>query len=203
MQPKTFDLNRRVGTETSKSYRSLIESGFMQRYFSGDCIIEIGYAGGNGALPITHNAIGIDQHYPGYDGTHLPFLDASQDTVYSSHCLEHLPNPAAALADWFRVLRVGGFLILVVPHQQLYEKKMTMPSRYSGEHLKFYMPSTLLLEIERALPFGQWRLRAMYDNDVGFDYSLSAFTHSTGCLEMVAVIERIPYYPYINEMLTS
>jgi SAM-dependent methyltransferase len=203
MTNKTFDPTRRVGTETSKSYQYLIDSGFMQRYFSGDNIIEIGYSGGNGAVPITENAIGIDQGYPGYDGVHLPFTDASQDTVYSSHCLEHLPNPHAALAEWFRVVRVGGHLIIAVPHQQLYEKKMMMPSRYSNEHLKFYMPSTLLLDIERALPFGEWRLRGLYDNDMGFDYSLSAYEHSTGCLEIIAIIERIPHHAYIDQMLVS
>jgi hypothetical protein len=114
-----------------------------------------------------------------------------------------LPNPQAALADWFRVVRVGGHLIIVVPHQQLYEKKMTLPSRYSNEHLKFYMPSTLLLDIERSRPFGEWRLRGLYDNDMGFNYSLSAFEHSVGCLEMVAIVERIPRYPYIDQMLKS
>lgn len=201
MTNKIFDPARHVGTETSKSYKYLIESGFMQRYFSGDNIIEIGFSGGNNAVPITENAIGIDRNYPGYDGVRLPFPDASQDTVYSSHCLEHIHNPHAALAEWFRVVRVGGFLIVVVPHQQLYEKKMTVPSRYSNEHLKFYMPSTLLLDIERSLPFGEWRLRSLYDNDMGFDYALSAFDHSVGCLEMVAIVERIPRYAYIDQML--
>lgn len=199
---KTFDLNRNVGHETSKSYRHLVDSGFMNRYFGGDNIIEIGYAGRGGCVPITENATGIDQDYPGYDGVHLPFSNASQDTVYSSHCLEHVPNAPAALAEWFRVLRVGGFLVIAVPHQQLYEKKMTLPSTYAGHnHLRFYMPSTLLADIEKGLPFGEWRLRGLYDNDMGFDYSLSAFEHSQGCYEIVAVVERITRHPYIDQML--
>ena len=65
------------------------------------------------------------------------------------------------------------------------------------------MPSTLLLDIERSLPFGEWRLRGLYDNDMEFNYALSAFEHSSGCLEMVSVIQRIPRYPYIDQMLTS
>jgi len=48
----------------------------------------------------------------------LPFVgDAAYDFVLSSHCLEHLANPLAALAEWRRVLRPGGRLVLVVPHR--------------------------------------------------------------------------------------
>ncbi|MBK8166433.1 MAG: class I SAM-dependent methyltransferase [bacterium] len=48
----------------------------------------------------------------------LPFLaDAAYDFVLSSHCLEHLANPLAAMAEWVRVLRPGGCLGLVVPHR--------------------------------------------------------------------------------------
>jgi SAM-dependent methyltransferase len=35
--------------------------------------------------------------------------------VASSHCLEHLANPLAALAEWHRVTRAGGHLLVVVP----------------------------------------------------------------------------------------
>lgn len=39
------------------------------------------------------------------------------DVVLSSHCLEHVANPLRALAEWLRVLKEGGFLLLVVPHK--------------------------------------------------------------------------------------
>jgi SAM-dependent methyltransferase len=41
--------------------------------------------------------------------------DASYDFVLSSHCLEHLANPLAALREWRRVTRFGGHLVLVLP----------------------------------------------------------------------------------------
>lgn len=48
----------------------------------------------------------------------LPFLDdGAYDFVLSSHCLEHLANPLAGLAEWVRVLRPDGTLVLVVPHR--------------------------------------------------------------------------------------
>ena len=44
--------------------------------------------------------------------------DASYDFVLSSHCLEHVANPLAALRDWRRVTRDGGHLLLILPDPQ-------------------------------------------------------------------------------------
>jgi SAM-dependent methyltransferase len=41
--------------------------------------------------------------------------DGSYDTVLSSHCLEHVANPLAALREWRRVVRPGGHLLLALP----------------------------------------------------------------------------------------
>ncbi len=49
----------------------------------------------------------------------LPMLgDRSQDFVLASHLLEHLPDPVGALAEWHRVLRPGGSLVLFLPDQR-------------------------------------------------------------------------------------
>ena len=42
----------------------------------------------------------------------------SYDFILSSHVLEHVANPIRALTEWIRVLRVGGVIVLVVPHKQ-------------------------------------------------------------------------------------
>lgn len=42
---------------------------------------------------------------------------ASYDFVLSSHVLEHVANPLQALAEWIRVLKEEGLLVLVVPHK--------------------------------------------------------------------------------------
>lgn len=47
----------------------------------------------------------------------LPFHDHSLDYVLASHVLEHVANPVAALAEWYRVVRPGGILYIVVPHR--------------------------------------------------------------------------------------
>ena len=43
--------------------------------------------------------------------------DSSYDALLASHVLEHLANPLGALAEWQRVVRPGGHLLLVVPHR--------------------------------------------------------------------------------------
>ena len=45
----------------------------------------------------------------------LPFEDNSFDMVYSSHVLEHIPNPEKALQEIYRVLKPGGINFCVVP----------------------------------------------------------------------------------------
>ena len=47
------------------------------------------------------------------DGRDLSiFADRSLDFVYSSHLLEHLEEPEKVLKEWWRVIKVGGHLVL-------------------------------------------------------------------------------------------
>lgn len=48
------------------------------------------------------------------------FEDGMCDAVFSSHLLEHIEDPAKALREWWRVLRLGGYLVLYLPHRDLY-----------------------------------------------------------------------------------
>jgi SAM-dependent methyltransferase len=50
------------------------------------------------------------------DAQRLPFADATFDTVFCSQVLEHVPEPWLALAEFRRVLKDDGHLILTVPH---------------------------------------------------------------------------------------
>jgi len=52
------------------------------------------------------------------------FSDDSMDWVFSSHALEDFPakKTEAILAEWCRPIKRGGFLILYLPHEDLYPK---------------------------------------------------------------------------------
>jgi len=189
-----LDPTRPVGEESRKSYAAKIASGFFARYLAGDNILEIGFRGGGGdsVASIVPAAIGIDVDYPGYDGVRLPFADGSQDAIYTSHCLEHISDYRGALRDWFRVLKVGGFLVIVVPHQWLFERKRTLPSRWNPDHKRFYTPASLLAEIERVLAPNTYRIRHLIDNDAGFNYDCGPLGHGSGCFEIELVVEKLP-----------
>ena len=59
--------------------------------------------------------------------------DESFDFVHSSHCLEHLVEPQEGLANWFRILRPGGHLVITVPDEDLYEQGV-FPSTFNSDH---------------------------------------------------------------------
>jgi SAM-dependent methyltransferase len=55
------------------------------------------------------------------------------DFVYSSNCLEHLERPVEALVGWWSLVKTGGYLVLIVPDEDLYEQRV-WPSRWNGGH---------------------------------------------------------------------
>jgi SAM-dependent methyltransferase len=59
--------------------------------------------------------------------------DAAYDFVHSSHCLEHLRDPAEGLHNWLRVVRPGGHVIVTVPDEDLYEQGQ-FPSTFNLDH---------------------------------------------------------------------
>lgn len=90
---------------------------------------------GCGPSKVWPHAIGVDN----YTETHLfgiqmkpdvvcdvtklePFSTGSMDFAYSSHVLEHIEDYQGALREWWRVLKVGGYLILYLPDEDEYPK---------------------------------------------------------------------------------
>jgi SAM-dependent methyltransferase len=49
------------------------------------------------------------------DGTRLPVADGSVDVITALDLLEHIPDDAAAAAEFARALRPGGVLVVTVP----------------------------------------------------------------------------------------
>ena len=59
--------------------------------------------------------------------------DASLDFVHSSHCLEHMVDPQAALQRWFDVVKPGGHMVLLFPDEDMYEQGV-WPSNKNSDH---------------------------------------------------------------------
>jgi SAM-dependent methyltransferase len=123
--------------ECSKSIvRRLADSNFLRKYFVGDGI-DIGgkpdplilYASlfpGIRSLKTWDWEDGDAQHMAGV-------ADDSFDFVFSSHCLEHLVDPSEGLANWFRIVRPGGYLIVDIPDEDMYEQGV-FPSTHNRDH---------------------------------------------------------------------
>ena len=185
-------LNRKTGPEASRTFVEKLQNGFFDQYCSGSGL-DIGPTG-NGTtdvVSILPTAIGVDKDYPGYDGKTLPFSNESQDYIYTSHCLEHIDDWKNAIRDWYRVLKIDGYIVITVPHQFLYEKKKNKPSKYNGDHKRFYTPASLMREIEESLEPNTYRVRLLEDGDRGYVYSIGPERHCAGQCEISVVLQKI------------
>ncbi len=79
---------------------------------------------------------GLDCHK--VDGAALPFEDESFDLVTNWHVIEHVPNVAETLAEWKRVLKPGGVLMIETPASNFLKVKI-MGTKYA----KFWPPDHL------------------------------------------------------------
>ena len=185
-------IERKVGEESSRTYKHKIESGFFDRYMSGNGL-DIGYKGYIGGIdPILPDAIGVDLDYPGYDGKTLPFDNNSFDYVYSSHTLEHIEDYKNAIQDWYRVVKEDGHVIISVPSAYTYEKKYTLPSRWNADHKRFYGPAHLLAEVAEALEPNSYRIMSYEEHYPATLEDLSTpDKHSNGPYEYELVIKKV------------
>ena len=63
-----------------------------------------------------HNKTGYQYIREATELTGIP--DESYDFVLSCHSLEHVANPLKAVAEWKRVLKPGGYIVLVLPDKR-------------------------------------------------------------------------------------
>lgn len=123
--------------EASKALsRRLHDSRFATRYFVGTGI-DIGC----GPDPISQYAeqfprMGMVRSWDMVDGD-AQYLESVRDEqfqfAHSSHCLEHMQDPKIALHHWLRVIKPGGYLVVTVPDEDLYEQGQ-FPSTFNHDH---------------------------------------------------------------------
>lgn len=183
-----------MGCETSKAAPRRRAAHYFTRYFAGRGI-DIGC----GDDPLTPGCLRWDREQG--DAQELPGLaPASFDWVYSSHCLEDLPDPSRALHRWWEVLRPGGHLCVVVPDEDLYEQGH-WPSRFNGDHRwtftlhkhTSWSPVSLnLLDLIAALPAHHLLLALTCDQ--GYDYRGGAWdrTHGPAEAAIEVVLRKLP-----------
>lgn len=76
------------------------------------------------------------------------FADRSMDFVYSSHTLEHVVDFRKVLREWWRLVKVHGYLVLYLPHKNLYPN-IGQPGS-NPDHKHDFLP----IDIVNAMPSG-------------------------------------------------
>jgi len=123
--------------EQSKAAKRRFNDGlFHNRYFVGHGI-DIGgkpdplgqYLG---VFPLMHQVDTWDLEQG--DAQYMKSVpDGHFDFIHASHCLEHMVDVRTALSNWTRVVKPGGYLIVTVPDEDLYEHGK-WPSQYNSDH---------------------------------------------------------------------
>jgi predicted SAM-dependent methyltransferase/ADP-heptose:LPS heptosyltransferase len=118
---------------------------------------------GAGPFKAWPHFISVDNgHHWGFEGVNFPvetcedlsvFSDESQPFVFSSHLLEHIEDTGAALAEWYRVIKTGGYLILYLPHKVLYPNMGEEGA--NPDHKHDFLPEDI---IEHMKAVGGWDL---------------------------------------------
>ncbi len=138
----------------------------------------IGYCQGEGLdigcgdHKIFRHAIGIDRRGRGANLAgnveRLKLVgDDCMDFVFSSHCLEDIADHEAALADWWRVLKVGGHLVLYLPHKAHYPNVGQPHANQAHKH--DFEPEDIVKAMQKVAP--DWALVENQDRDEDDEYS--------------------------------
>lgn len=94
------------------------------------------------------------------------FADGSIDAVFSSHLLEHLDDPEKALKEWWRVIKVGGHLVLYLPHRDLYPN--SPKDGGNKDHKWNFVPGDIIQIMKNV---GKWDLVRNDTRNDGDEYS--------------------------------
>lgn len=94
------------------------------------------------------------------------------DYVFSAHCLEHMHKPTDTIQDWWKLVKPGGVLIVIVPDEDLYEQGF-WPSLFNPDHKATFTlgkqqswspVSHNLIDMTNQLPNGQLVTARLQDN---------------------------------------
>lgn len=189
-EKKPAEIYQHYEGETSRAHDRRAREGFFDKYCQGEGL-DVGYGGD----VITPTASGWD--FRNGDAQYLSGIEEeSFDYVYSSHCLEHMYDVRTALKNWFRVVRRGGYLLLAIPHRDLYEKRTQLPSRWNPDHKHMFLigraepPDTLDIVEEIRESLNGYDIKYIKACDYGHTIT-DPNRHSDGEYQIEIVIQKL------------
>jgi SAM-dependent methyltransferase len=160
---------------------------------------------GCGPDPVTPNARRFDLEH-GDANVVSQYVKEQFDFVYSSHCLEHMQDPRLTILDWWKLVKPGGHLFVVVPDEDLYEQGV-FPSRFNDDHKATFTiakskswssKSINILDLANSLPGGL--LVSLQLQDIGYDRRLTSFgSQQPGLLSRFLAKTYTIVHRWINE----
>lgn len=100
-------------------------------------------------------------------GESLPFRDKSVNYVLSCHSLEHMPDTERTLKEWMRVLKVGGFLAVVMPDKDCFKHDPAVTK--DGEVARHELTPLEILPILQKLQDAELCMFNTRNNNFDFD----------------------------------
>lgn len=91
----------------------------------------------------------------------------SVDAIFSSHLLEHVEDHVAALKAWWSAIKIGGHLVLYLPHADLYPNIGTAGA--NPDHKHDFRNEDI---VEAMKEVGDWDLLVDEVREEGYEYSL-------------------------------
>jgi ubiquinone/menaquinone biosynthesis C-methylase UbiE len=127
--------NRFSQNKEKNKIKKFPESKLAHKYLDGLAGLEIGGSAHNDFGLQTRNVDFTDAHtiFKQYEvdlcgksmavdiiapGDNIPVPDESEDFIISSHVIEHFPDPIKALKEWYRIIKPGGYIFMIVPHKE-------------------------------------------------------------------------------------
>lgn len=161
---RVFELVSRLQTQTKSTEPRQLQRKVIANLCRGDCV-EIGALSAPAYFPHATSVLYADVvsaeeakrslEKIGYLGYHQrPFVAVdvifdkqkpplislasdSKDCIFSSHSLEHSPNPIAALSDYLRVLKHGGIVYSIIPNKKYTYDRFRLPTKINKLIEKF------------------------------------------------------------------
>jgi SAM-dependent methyltransferase len=161
--------------ESEKSKKIWKKGGIEYLALKGDGI-DIGCAD----CPILSSVKCFDQKDG--DANHITkYINKQFDFVYSSHCLEHMNNPRQVILEWWKLVKIGGYIFFTVPDEDLYEQGV-FPSRFNPDHKhtftisknKSWSPVSINVnDLAKSLPGGE--ILSIIQQNNGYDKNMMTF----------------------------
>jgi ubiquinone/menaquinone biosynthesis C-methylase UbiE len=145
-------------------------------------------------------------HFVGCTGNRLPFGDASFDCVICIDVIEHLPSPARFVAEFERVLRPGGLLLISFGPPWRHPHGKHMWTQLPGWWTHLLLPERVVMQYCGLPPGTTWEDLGIHRLTVaGFEAAMrkSALERVTVSYRIKKVLTPLKWIPWLREFFIS